>query len=102
MSQCGLINFELLAQQQQEQLAALQAQLQALQKRMGEGGVAEASTKVARLQVFDGTISKVSRFITACRLYIRMKIRRLQLKSRFNGYYHMYREGWQMCERKIC
>jgi len=30
MSQHGLINYKLLAQQQQEQLAALQAQLQAL------------------------------------------------------------------------
>ena len=33
------------------------------------------STKVARLQVFDGTLSKVSRFVMAYRLYIRMKMR---------------------------
>jgi len=30
MSQCGQINYEFLAQQQQKQLAALQAQIQAL------------------------------------------------------------------------
>ena len=46
-------------------------QLQALQVR---GSKEEASIEVARPQIFDGASSKISGFIMACRLYIRMKM----------------------------
>jgi len=54
----------------------MQAQLQVLvESVVGEKeGVVAMSMKVARPQVFDGTSSKVSGFVMACRLYIRIKI----------------------------
>ena len=33
------------------------------------------ATKVAKLQIFDGTSSKVAGFISACKLYIRMNLK---------------------------
>jgi len=63
---------------------AMQAQLQALAKRGIEKGAVEAggrSIEVARPQTFDGTSSKISDFITACKLYIRMKMRRVAVEE---------------------
>ena len=40
------------------------------EKRRGEGRV-----EVAKPQIFDGTPAKVGRFISACKLYIRMRMR---------------------------
>ena len=39
------------------------------------GGGAATNTKVAKPQVFDGTSSKVSGFVMAYKLYIRIKMR---------------------------
>ena len=51
-------------------------------QKVGRGReVAAMSIKVARPQVFDGTLSKISSFVTAYRLYIRMKMREVAVKK---------------------
>ena len=37
--------------------------------------------EVVRLQEFDGSSGKVTRFITACKLYIQMKMRRVSVEE---------------------
>jgi len=69
----------------QQQLAAMQAQIQALLAAAGgatggaERGVAEVNRgyqmEVAKPAIFSGEVGKVGGFITACRLYLRMKMR---------------------------
>ena len=44
-----------------------------VERRIGENTV--AATEVAKPQTFDGTLLKVSRFVRACKLYIRMRLR---------------------------
>jgi len=71
--------------QQQEQLAAMQAQIQALLAAAGEAtggaerGVAEVSRgyqmEVAKPAIFSAEAGKVGGFVTTCRLYLRMKMR---------------------------
>jgi len=76
------INLHDIIRQQQEQLAAMQVQIQALlvaQGGAGTGGVMGSNTgshmEVAKPAIFNGEAGKVGGFITACRLYLRMKLR---------------------------
>jgi len=71
--------------QQQEQLAAMQAQIQALLVAAGAGAGREEwaapevnrgyQMEVAKPAIFSGKAGKVGGFITAYRLYLRMKMR---------------------------
>ena len=77
------INLHEIICQQQKQLAAMQAQIQALL--VAQGGVRAGGAtmgpnigshmEVAKPAIFNGEAERVGGFITACRLYIKMKLR---------------------------
>ena len=74
------IDFHAIIRQQQEQLVAMQAQIQALLAggAGGQEGRQEGRNgggEVAKPQIFDGSLAKVGGFISACKLYIRMRMR---------------------------
>ena len=77
------INLHEIIRQQQEQLAAMQAQIQALLAAQGGVGAGGATTgpnvgshmEVAKPAIFNGEAERVGGFITACKLYIKMKLR---------------------------
>ena len=60
-------------------MAVMQAQIQALLVAAGERGPAGSNTgshmEVAKPAIFSGEAGRVGRFITACRLYIKMRLR---------------------------
>ena len=77
------LNFQEIIRQQQEQMAVMQAQIQALlaaQGGAGARGEAMGSNmgshmEVAKPAIFNGEAGRVGGFIMACRLYIKMKLR---------------------------
>jgi len=86
------INLHEVIRQQQEQLAAMQAQIQALLAAEGGGGAGGMEREmmgsnmgphmeVAKLAIFNGEAGKVGGFITACRLYLRMKMREVTVEE---------------------
>ena len=64
-------------------MAAMQAQIQALLVAVGGGGTGREATgsnvgshmEVAKPAIFNGEAGRVGGFITACRLFLRMKLR---------------------------
>ena len=69
-------------------MAAMQAQIQALlvaQGGAGTGGVMGSNAgphmEVAKPAIFNGEVGKVGGFITACRLYLRMKLRGMTVEE---------------------
>jgi len=93
-------NLHTIIRQQQEQLAAMQVQIQALlaggagrgeaaPREVGRGGGAE----VAKPQIFDGTSSKVTGFITACKLYIRIKMKEEPVEGQVQWILSYVQEG---------
>ena len=71
-------NYSTIIRQLQEQIVALTAQVGGGARR---GGGASAATKVAKLQTFDGTPSKVSGFVGAYKLYIKMRLRDIPVEE---------------------
>jgi len=83
------INLHEIIRQQQEQLAAMQAQIQALlaaQEEAGRRGEVGGSNmgsqmEVAKPAIFNGEAEKMGGFITACRLFLRIKMRENSVKE---------------------
>ena len=85
------INLHEVICQQQEQLAAIQAQIQALLavEAGGVGGMERGMmgsnmgphVEVAKPAIFNGEAGKVGGFVTVCRLYLRMKMREVTVEE---------------------
>jgi len=73
------VNLHEIIHQQQEQLVAMQVQIQALLAGGAERGMTGSNVgsqiEVAKPSIFNREAGRVGGFMTACRLYLRMKMR---------------------------
>ena len=82
-------------------MAAMQMQIQALLAVGGGAGTGGATTgstlgphmEVAKLAIFNGEAGKVGGFITACRLFLRMKLRRATVEEQVQWVLSYVQEG---------
>ena len=68
-------NYPTIIRQLQEQITTLSEQVAERAEREAAG------LEMAKLQMFDGTPSKVLGFVTACKLYGKVKIRRVPVEE---------------------
>ena len=92
------INLHEIIRQQQEQLAAMQVQIQALLAAQGGGGAGTgpntgAHMEVAKPAIFNGEAEKVGGFIMACRLYLKMKMRGTSVEEQVQWVLSYVQEG---------
>ncbi len=71
-------DYPAIIRQLQEQIATLTVQVGAGAEREGS---TSAATEVAKPQTFDGTPLKISGFVEACRLYIKMRLRDIPVEE---------------------
>ena len=81
-------DYPIIIRQLQEQVEALTAQL------VGRtGGEERSNIKVTKLQVFDRTISKISGFVLACKLFIRIRLRETLVEEQIQWVLSYMQEG---------
>jgi len=92
-------NLYAIIRQQQEQLAVMQAQIQALitggavEGRRAEGSNMGSYIEVAKLLVFNREAGRVGGFITVCKLYLRMKMREVTVEEQIQWIFSYVQGG---------
>ena len=93
-------NLHAVIQQQQEQMAAMQVQIQALLAAVGGGGEgtvtgtnAGSQMEVAKPAIFNGEAGRVGGFVSACKIYIRNKLRRETVEGQVQWALSYVQEG---------